>query len=210
MHLQHSVYARHCAVSSPIYASADRVTIAVLFSFFHLQAEEIPPENRPDRKELIAYVNGETVTCASIDKSAPDSDASETSTSNFNEQTVSFPNKLNALLNADHQQMILLRTLLVDESTDKSITVHQAFVLLVNEKTKEEIVFVAELRIQRKRTNAIWMLVHVVPILDIAVDDHALEFIIGDASLSNSFIWAVTDVELKFNQNNNNTRIPRP
>lgn len=27
--------------------------------------------NRPDRKELLAYLNGETVTCASIDKSAP-------------------------------------------------------------------------------------------------------------------------------------------
>lgn len=27
--------------------------------------------NRPDRKELLAYLNGDTVTCASIDKSAP-------------------------------------------------------------------------------------------------------------------------------------------
>lgn len=38
---------------------------------FHLQAEEIPAVNRPDRKELLAYLNGETATCASIDKSAP-------------------------------------------------------------------------------------------------------------------------------------------
>lgn len=36
-----------------------------------LQAEDIPAVNRPDRKELLAYLNGETVTCASIDKSAP-------------------------------------------------------------------------------------------------------------------------------------------
>lgn len=36
-----------------------------------LKAEEIPAVNRPDRKELLAYLNGEIQTCASIDKSAP-------------------------------------------------------------------------------------------------------------------------------------------
>ncbi|GAB0095830.1 CDC73 [Sergentomyia squamirostris] len=45
--LQHSVYVRQCA------------------------AEDILPVNRPDRKELLAYLNGETSTCDSIDKSAP-------------------------------------------------------------------------------------------------------------------------------------------
>ncbi|ALC47106.1 hyx [Drosophila busckii] len=45
--LQHSVYVRQCA------------------------AEDIPAVNRPDRKELLAYLNGESTTCASIDKSAP-------------------------------------------------------------------------------------------------------------------------------------------
>ncbi|XP_011210238.1 parafibromin [Bactrocera dorsalis] len=45
--LQHSVYVRQCA------------------------AEDIPAVNRPDRKELLAYLNGENSTCASIDKSAP-------------------------------------------------------------------------------------------------------------------------------------------
>lgn len=34
-------------------------------------AANIPPVRRPDRKELLAYLNGETTTCASIDKSAP-------------------------------------------------------------------------------------------------------------------------------------------
>lgn len=35
------------------------------------KAEDIPAVNRPDRKELLAYLNGDTATCASIDKSAP-------------------------------------------------------------------------------------------------------------------------------------------
>uniref|UniRef100_A0A6B2EFK9 Parafibromin n=1 Tax=Phlebotomus kandelakii TaxID=1109342 RepID=A0A6B2EFK9_9DIPT len=45
--LQHSVYVRQCA------------------------AEDIPAVNRPDRKELLQYLNGESSTCESIDKSAP-------------------------------------------------------------------------------------------------------------------------------------------
>jgi parafibromin len=35
------------------------------------QAEDISVVNRPDRKDLLTYLNGETTTCASIDKSAP-------------------------------------------------------------------------------------------------------------------------------------------
>ncbi|CAG9575725.1 unnamed protein product [Danaus chrysippus] len=34
-------------------------------------AANIPPVRRPDRKDLLAYLNGETATCTSIDKSAP-------------------------------------------------------------------------------------------------------------------------------------------
>lgn len=39
--------------------------------FYFFQAEDIPAVNRPDRKDLLAYLNGETATCISIDKSAP-------------------------------------------------------------------------------------------------------------------------------------------
>lgn len=33
--------------------------------------ENIPVVRRPDRKELLAYLNGDTLTCSAIDKSAP-------------------------------------------------------------------------------------------------------------------------------------------
>lgn len=137
------------------------------------------------------------------------------STSNFNKQTVTFPNKLNGVLNADHQQKIILRTLLTDASTDKPITVHQAFVLLVNKQTKEEIIFVAEQDSAKAYKFD----------LDVGArgadfghrsGSYALELLVGDASLSNSFRWTVADLELKFNQevvvrsDKNNTRAPRP
>jgi parafibromin len=36
-----------------------------------MQAENIPVARRPDRKDLLAYLNGETAASASIEKSAP-------------------------------------------------------------------------------------------------------------------------------------------
>ena len=36
-----------------------------------VQAENIPVVRRPDRKDLLAYLNGDTSSSASIDKSAP-------------------------------------------------------------------------------------------------------------------------------------------
>lgn len=39
--------------------------------FIVFKAANISAVRRPDRKELLAYLNGETATCASIDKSAP-------------------------------------------------------------------------------------------------------------------------------------------
>lgn len=66
------------------------------------------------------------------------------STSAVKKQNVDFPKKLNGELNADAQQKVVLRAVLVDEATGKPLTVHQAFVRLENKATKEEIIFVAE------------------------------------------------------------------
>lgn len=41
------------------------------FLLLFLQAANISAVRRPDRKDILAYLNGETVTCAAIDKSAP-------------------------------------------------------------------------------------------------------------------------------------------
>lgn len=138
------------------------------------------------------------------------------SATNLNKQTVSFPEKLSAALSADHQQKVILKTLLVDAATNKPITVHQSFVLLFNKETKEEIIFVAEQDSSKAYKFD----------LDVGARGadfghrsgaYGLDLIVGDASLSNSFRWSVADIELKFNQEpvarsdkNNNTRIPRP
>lgn len=139
------------------------------------------------------------------------------SSSNVKKQSVNYPNKLSSVLNADHQQKVVLKTSLVDETTNKPLTVHQAFILLEHKESKEEIIFVAE----QDTTKAYKF--------DLDVGARGADFghrsglysimlIVGDASVSNSFKWLVGDIELKFAQeptvaasdNSNNTRQPRP
>lgn len=66
------------------------------------------------------------------------------SSSAIKKLTVTYPNKLGEKLQADTQQKIVLKTVLVDEKTNKPVTVHQAFVRLYHKQTKDEIIFVAE------------------------------------------------------------------
>lgn len=66
------------------------------------------------------------------------------STSNIKKSVVPFNQMLAEELNADAQQKLVLRAELVDETTGKTIDVHQAFVRLEHKTSKEEIIFVAE------------------------------------------------------------------
>lgn len=121
------------------------------------------------------------------------------STSAIRKQTVPFQQMLHDELQADAQQKVVLRAVLVDEATGKPITVHQAFVRLEHKATGEEIVYVAELDAQRAYKFD----------MDVGARSadfghrsgvYALELIVGDASLSNSFRWLVADVQLRFAQ----------
>lgn len=114
-------------------------------------------------------------------------------------QSVSYPNKLKDTLTADSTQKLLLKALLVDESTSKPIAVHQAFVRLHNQETNKEIIFVAEQDSSKAYK------------FDMDVGNQGKNFnfqnglyniylTVGDASLSNSFEWLLADVQLKFNQ----------
>jgi len=52
------------------------------------------------------------------------------------------PNK--AQLEADYHQRLTTRFLLKDAATGKPVTAHQTFVRLMNVKTKQEVIYVAE------------------------------------------------------------------
>lgn len=120
------------------------------------------------------------------------------SASAIQKQTIAYPNKLSNVLNADQQQKILMKTLLVDEATNKPISVHQAFILF-KDQSQREIIFVAE----QDTTKAYKF------DLDIGARSvffnhrsgvYALELIVGDSSLANSFRWHLANIELKFSE----------
>lgn len=160
------------------------------------------------KQSLTVKVLGK-VKVASLEIGVAESD----STTAIQKLPVTFPNKLTTILSADHLQKIVLKTLLTDATTNQPITVHQAFVLLENKETKDEIIFVAE----QDTTKAYKF------DLDVGArgadfgfrsGKYSLTLIVGDASLSNSFRWLVGDVELKFNHEpvtrvNKNLRAPK-
>lgn len=147
----------------------------------------------------------------SLEVGVGDSDAS----SAIKKQSVVFPSTLTEVLSADHTQKLTMKAALVDDGTTKMMTVHQAFVRLANQKTDEEIIYVAEQDSSKAYKFD----------MDIGARGgdfgyksgvYSLELIVGDASLSNSFKWHVANVQLKFSQdarkdNQSQTlRSPRP
>uniref|UniRef100_A0A6B2E9V1 Dolichyl-diphosphooligosaccharide--protein glycosyltransferase subunit 2 n=1 Tax=Phlebotomus kandelakii TaxID=1109342 RepID=A0A6B2E9V1_9DIPT len=133
------------------------------------------------------------VKVASLEVGIGDSDSS----SAVKKQSVDFPNTLSTPLSADSQQKVVMKVSLVDETSGKVITVHQAFVRFENSVTGEEIVFVAEQDASKAYKFD----------MDVGARSgdfshmsgkYAMELIVGDASLSNSFRWHVANFNFKF------------
>jgi oligosaccharyltransferase complex subunit delta (ribophorin II) len=119
------------------------------------------------------------------------------SSSSVKKQFIVFPNKLDQVLSVDAQQKIVLKISLLDEESDKPITVHQSFVRLNNKETNEEIIFVAE----QDTTKAYKF------DMDVGARSadfnsksglYSIDLIVGDSSISNSFKWHVADIQIKF------------
>lgn len=121
----------------------------------------------------------------------------DSAASSVKRHSVTHPSQLTTILNADSQQKVLLKTVLVDDVSGKPINVHQAFVLLRHQETRQEIIFVAEIDSSKAYK------------FEMDVGARASDFryksglyevylIIGDALLSNSFQWHLADLELKF------------
>lgn len=121
------------------------------------------------------------------------------SASALQKHTVAHPNKLNVVLNADQQQKILVKALLVDEKTKAPITVHQAFVLFQDPKKTREVIFVAEQDSSKAYKFDLDVGARAV-YFQHKSGVYSLELIVGDSSISNSFRWHLADIELKFHE----------
>uniref|UniRef100_A0A182XZI5 Dolichyl-diphosphooligosaccharide--protein glycosyltransferase subunit 2 n=1 Tax=Anopheles stephensi TaxID=30069 RepID=A0A182XZI5_ANOST len=145
------------------------------------------------KQQLQVSVLGK-VRVSSLEVGVGDTDSAASS---VKRHSVAHPSKLPTVLNADSQQKVLLKTVLVDDVSSKPISVHQAFVLLRHQETLQEIIFVAETDSSKAYK------------FEMDVGARASDFryksglyevhlIIGDALLSNSFRWHLADLELKF------------
>ncbi|XP_308231.5 dolichyl-diphosphooligosaccharide--protein glycosyltransferase subunit 2 [Anopheles gambiae] len=145
------------------------------------------------RQQLQVSVLGK-VRVSSLEVGVGDTDSAASS---VKRQSVTHPSKLATVLNADSQQKVVLKTALVDDASGKPITVHQCFVLLRHQETRQEIIFVAETDSSKAYK------------FEMDVGARAADFghksglyevrlIVGDALLSNSFQWHLADLELKF------------
>ncbi|XP_077058929.1 dolichyl-diphosphooligosaccharide--protein glycosyltransferase subunit 2 isoform X1 [Siphateles boraxobius] len=110
---------------------------------------------------------------------------------------VEYLTKAKASFMADSHQNFVMMFQLVDETTGVELTPHQTFVRLHNQKTRQEVVFVAEpdsknlykfeLDTAERKTE-----------FDSISGTYALYLMVGDATLDNPILWNVADVVLKF------------
>lgn len=137
------------------------------------------------------------------------------SASALHKHTIAYPQKLDVVLNADQQQKILVKALLVDGTTNSPITVHQAFVLFEDAKKSREVVFVAEQDSSKAYKFDLDVGARAV-YFQHKSGVYSLELIVGDSAISNSFRWHLADIELKFHEvkepaaSVNQSRSPRP
>ncbi|XP_041743366.1 dolichyl-diphosphooligosaccharide--protein glycosyltransferase subunit 2 isoform X3 [Coregonus clupeaformis] len=110
---------------------------------------------------------------------------------------VDYPFKAKGSFTADSHQNFAMTFQLVDVNTGVELTPHQTFVRFHNQKTGQEVVFVAEpdsknlykfeLDTAERKSE-----------FDSMSGTYALHLIVGDATLENPILWNVADVVLKF------------
>uniref|UniRef100_A0A7N6B978 Dolichyl-diphosphooligosaccharide--protein glycosyltransferase subunit 2 n=1 Tax=Anabas testudineus TaxID=64144 RepID=A0A7N6B978_ANATE len=110
---------------------------------------------------------------------------------------VDYPSKAKSPFTADSHQNFAMSFQLVDVNTGVELTPHQTFVRLHNQKTGQEVVFVAEpdsknlykfeLDTAERKSE-----------FDSISGTYFLYLIVGDATLENPILWNVADVVLKF------------
>ncbi|XP_077583023.1 dolichyl-diphosphooligosaccharide--protein glycosyltransferase subunit 2 isoform X2 [Stigmatopora nigra] len=110
---------------------------------------------------------------------------------------VEYPSKAKSSFTADSHQNFAMAFQLIDANTGVELTPHQTFVRLHNQKTGQEVVFVAEpdskglykFELDAAERKTEFALISGV---------YSLYLMVGDATLGNPILWNVVDVVLRF------------
>ncbi|XP_037956936.1 dolichyl-diphosphooligosaccharide--protein glycosyltransferase subunit 2-like [Teleopsis dalmanni] len=131
--------------------------------------------------------------------------AETSAVSTIKKYNANYPNTLSEKLSADATQKFSLKAIIIDDDTNKPLTVHQSFVRLLNKITGEEVIFIADQDSSRAYK------------VDIDIGTRAGDFnfksgeyeislIIGDAFLSNSLQWHIANIDLQFQQDHKDAK----
>ncbi|ESO85997.1 hypothetical protein LOTGIDRAFT_220939 [Lottia gigantea] len=116
-----------------------------------------------------------------------------------------YPKRSANVLEADFHQKIVMKFKLLDKTTSQSLSAHQTFVRFTNQKTKQEIIFVAES--DSSNLNKFE--------LDVGArgkdfgfqsGQYGMELIIGDPVIENPISWTMADVKLTFQEGQAKTK----
>lgn len=110
---------------------------------------------------------------------------------------VDYPSKAKISFIADSHQNFAMAFQLVDVNTGVELTPHQTFVRLQNQKTGQEVVFVAEPDSKKLYKFELDMAERKSE-FDSMSGTYSLHLMVGDATLENPILWNVADVVLRF------------
>ncbi|KAL3059239.1 dolichyl-diphosphooligosaccharide--protein glycosyltransferase subunit 2 [Trematomus bernacchii] len=110
---------------------------------------------------------------------------------------VDYPSKAKISFTADSHQNFAMAFQLVDVNTGVELTPHQTFVRLQNQKTGQEVVFVAEPDSKKLYKFELDMAERKSE-FDSMSGTYSLHLMVGDATLENPILWNVADVVLRF------------
>nr|XP_018909835.1 PREDICTED: dolichyl-diphosphooligosaccharide--protein glycosyltransferase subunit 2 [Bemisia tabaci] len=122
-------------------------------------------------------------------------DSDQTSAPKLNDLV--FPTRLGSVLSADVSQRLILKFGLKNKASGKALSVHQAFVKFTNLASQQEITFLAESSSDNNYKFDIDFNSKS-SLFEHKSGDYMISLIVGDAILSDSFLWDMAKVQLKF------------
>ncbi|KAL9963017.1 hypothetical protein ACROYT_G032178 [Oculina patagonica] len=139
--------------------------------------------------KVVTKVNVEDVELSVVDKEQ-----------NIKSKTLSvkYPTAIPSVIEADYHQKVVMKFSLKSESSGELFTPHQAFVRLTNQKTKQEIFFVAEPEPSKVFKFDLDVGATAKDSFGSLSGKYKMDLIVGDAVIQNPFEWNVGVLSLSF------------
>lgn len=114
-------------------------------------------------------------------------------------EPVEYPVSLKKSLECDNNQKISIKFCVRDQLQSKDITVQQSLIYFVNEKTNEEVIFIADQDRISKVYNKDINLAYKGKEFNYESGDYLIKLVVGDSLIEQSISWTLGKVNIQFN-----------